>query len=323
MAKLGEKFKPMTRQVMVITGASSGIGLATAEMAATLGARVVISSRNEGDLQNIADKLNARGGKVLPVRADVTKYEDLKNLCDRALEAFGEIDSWVNNAGGSLYGSLLETTEEEERALFETNFWSVRHGSRVAVNAMRNRGGVLINVGSEVSARSYPLQGMYSASKHAVKAFTDALRMELEHNYIPIAVSLIRPTSIDTPFPDHAVNRLKNGEPSLPDPALHPDYAAKAIIECAERPRRDVYVGASAKMTALMEFLMPRWADKHLEKTAFKDQTRGTTLRHEPQNEVLKGVAPKEGEMLGHHIGKVKAEEDMKRPHITDPTHLH
>jgi short-subunit dehydrogenase len=323
MAKIGEKFKPIHQQTIVITGASSGIGLATAEMAAKQGARVVISSRNEEDLKRIADKLNSTGGNVLPVKADVTKMEDLKKLAAKAIEAFGFIDTWVNNAGGSIYGPLLEIPEEEERALFEMNFWSIRHGSHVAVEALKVRGGVLINLGSEVSARSIPLQGMYSATKHAIKAYTDALRMELEHDNIPIAVTLIRPTAIDTPFPDHAVNRLKSGEPALPDPALHPDFVAKAILECAEKPKRDVFVGGKAKMSAIMEFLMPRMADKKLKKEGFQDQTRGTALRHSKGNEILKEPAAQEGEMLGHHIGKVKADSKMKGPHITDTTTLH
>lgn len=323
MAKIGEKFKPLHQQTIVITGASSGIGLATAEMAARAKARVVISSRNEEDLQRIADKLNAAGGNVLPVKADVTKLKDLIHLRDLAVEAFGPIDTWVNNAGGSIYGLLMDIPEEEARALFEMNFWSVRHGCHVAVEAMRNRGGVIINLGSEVSARSIPLQGMYAATKHAVKAFNDALRMELEHEDVPIAVCLIRPTAIDTPFPDHAVNRLKVGEPSLPDPTLHPDYVAKAILDCAEKPKRDVFVGSASKMAALMEYLMPRAADKQNEKTAFQDQSRGTSVPHRKENEVLKDAPLQEGEMLGHHIGKVKADSNMKKPHQTDTTRIH
>lgn len=323
MAKIGEKFKPISQQTIVITGASSGIGLATAEMAAKKNARVVISSRNEDDLQKIADKLNSNGGNVLPVKADVTKLEEIKKLRDRAIEAFGPIDTWVNNAGGSIYGPILEVPEEEERALFEANFWSVRHGCHVAVETMKDRGGVIINLGSEVSSRSIPLQGMFAATKNAVKAFTDALRMELEHDGVPIAVSLIRPTAIDTPFPDHAVNRLKNGEPSLPDPALHPDYVAKAILECAEKPKRDVFVGGSSKMATLMEYLMPRVANRQNEKKSFRQQSRGTSVAHSRYNEALTGAPLQEGEMLGHHKGKVKADSEMKKPHLTDTTHLH
>lgn len=323
MAKVGEKFKPLNQQTIVITGASSGIGLATAEMAAKKGARVVISSRNFEDLEKIAEKLNARGGNVLPVKADVTKYADLESLAVQAVAAFGPIDTWVNNAGGSIYGPLLEIPEQEERALFEMNFWSIRNGCHIAVASMRDRGGVIINLGSEVSDRSIPLQGMYAATKHAIKAYTDALRMELEHDGVPIAVSLIRPTAINTPFPDHAVNHLRNGEPSLPDPTLHPDFVAKAILECAEKPKRDVYVGLPSKMASIMEFFMPRTADKQNEKSGYQGQSRGTSLEHSSDHEGLTHAPDQEGELLGHHIGKTKAQGEMNKSHITDSKNLH
>lgn len=323
MAKLGEKFKPLRQQTIVITGASSGIGLATAEMAAKAGARVVISSRNRSDLEKIADKLNTRGGNVLAVFADVTKFSDLESLAEEATSSFGPIDTWVNNAGGSIYGPLLEIPEAEERALFDMNFWSIRNGCHVAVKALRDRGGVIINLGSDVSDRSIPLQGMYAASKHAIKAYTDALRMELEHDGIPIAVSLIRPTAINTPFPDHAVNRLRAGEPSLPDPTLHPDFVAKAILDCAEKPKRDVYVGLPSKMASIMEFFMPRVADKQTKEKSFHGQSRGTGVEHSEAHEVLSHAADQEGELLGHHIGKTKAKSDMKHSHITDSKNIH
>lgn len=323
MAKVGEKFKPLHQQTIVITGASSGIGLATAEMAAKKGARVVISSRNFEDLEKIAEKLNARGGNVLPVKADVTKYTDLEGLAVQAVAAFGPIDTWVNNAGGSIYGPLLEIPEQEERALFEMNFWSIRNGCHIAVGSMRERGGVIINLGSEVSDRSIPLQGMYAATKHAIKAYTDALRIELEHDRVPIAVSLIRPTAVNTPFPDHAVNHLRNGEPSLPDPTLHPDYVAKAILECAEKPKRDVYVGLPSRMASIMEFFMPRVTDKESEKSGYQEQSRGTSLEHSSDHEGLTHPPDQEGELLGHHIGKTKTQREMNNSHITDPKKLH
>ncbi|WII70738.1 SDR family oxidoreductase [Bdellovibrio sp. 22V] len=312
------KPKPLEQQTLVITGASSGIGLATAEMAARRGANVVICSRNEEDLRSIAEKLNVTGGSVLPVRADVRSLADLDNVRREAESKFGNIDTWVNNAGGSVYGPLLEIPEAEERELFETNFWGVRHGCHVAVDAMRARGGVLVNIGSEVSARSIPLQGIYSCTKHAVKAYTDALRMELSFDKIPIEVCLIRPTAINTPFPDHAVNRLRNGEPSLPDPAYHPDYVAEAILKCAVDPERDIYVGAPSMMTAVMEFLMPETTDMYMEKKLFKDQSKGTSLNHDRKNEGLFNAPPHEGELTGHHRGKIKEKKNMKERHLTD-----
>ncbi|MFS4461023.1 SDR family oxidoreductase [Bdellovibrio sp. HCB2-146] len=315
MAENKIKLRPLAEQVIVITGATSGIGLATAEMAAERGASVVLSSRNEEDLEQIIQRLQSAGYKARGVNADVCKMTDLENLAQVAIETFGRIDTWVNNAGGSIYGPLLEIPEEEERALFDVNFWGVRNGCRVAFQHMKENGGAIINLGSEVSVRSLPLQGMYSATKHAVKAYTDALRMELEHDGYPISVSLIRPTAINTPFAEHAVNHLRSGEPSLPDPIYHPDYVAEAILKCATDVIRDVFVGGPSKMSAVMEFIMPGMTDKHMEKSSYKDQSAGESIPHEEGQEGLHHAPAHEGNVFGHHKGKkTKQRSDMKTP---------
>ena len=125
----------------------------------------------------------------------------MARLGEAALLEFGTVDTWVNNAGLSIYGKLTDVPLADKRKLFDINFWGVVHGCRTAIRLMKHRGGVLINIGSEVSDVAIPLQGIYSASKHAVKGYTDALRMELEHDRIPIAVTLVKPSAINTPYP--------------------------------------------------------------------------------------------------------------------------
>ena len=172
-------------QVIVITGASSGIGLATARMAAKRGARVVVSARNAEDLAVLADEITAAGGFALAHAADVSDARAVEALKDAALDRFGRIDTWVNNAGLSLYGKLAEVDLVEARRVFDVNFWGVVHGSRVALEAMRGRGGIIVNVGSVLSDIAIPIQGFYSASKHAVRGFTNALRVEIEMDDLP------------------------------------------------------------------------------------------------------------------------------------------
>src|SRR5918994_6787622 len=202
------KLKRLDQQVMVITGATSGIGLATARRAAERGARVVLCSRNEAELAETTAQIRQSGGSAVAVVADVSNQDDVERLAARALEEFGSLDTWVNNAGVSFYGRLTEVAIEDMRQLFEVNFWGMVHGTRAAVPQLRRNGGALINLGSIVSDRAIPLQGAYSASKHAVKGFTDALRMELEQEGAPISVTLIKPSTIDTPYFQHAKNYM-------------------------------------------------------------------------------------------------------------------
>jgi short-subunit dehydrogenase len=188
------------------------------------------------------------------------------------MERFGRIDTWVNNAGVSIFGRLEDIAPEDHERLFQTNFWGVVHGSLEAVKRMKTRGGgALINLGSEVSDRAVPLQAMYSASKHAIKAFTDALRMELEAEQAPISVTLIKPAAVDTMFTVHARNYMDK-EPALPPPVYAPELVAEAILHAAQHPKRDVFVGGAAKMISLGAWTMPRMLDRYMRRTMFRQQ---------------------------------------------------
>jgi len=254
------KLKDLSEQTLLITGATSGIGLCTARMAAERGARLMLVARNEDALRRLCDEINGNGGQARFVAGDVANEAPLREAAERAVSEFGGIDTWVNNAGGSIYGRIMDVPNEDLRRLFETNVWGVVNGSKLAVEFMGERGGALINVGSEVSDAVVPLQGMYSASKHAVKGFTDALRMELEADGYPISVTLIKPTAIHTPFTENARNYLPY-EPQLPPPVYAPELVADAILYCAENPMRDFFVGEMAKIHSTMAHWMPRTGD--------------------------------------------------------------
>lgn len=257
---MARKLKPLHEQVIVITGASSGIGLATAEAAARAGAKVVIAGRSDQALSEIAARLDATGERVVDIVVDVSDRTQLAELADETIRRFGRIDTWVNNAGVSIYGRLTDVSEEDSRRLFDVNFWGVVNGSLIALPHLRVSRGALINVGSEVSEAIVPLQGMYSASKHAVKGFTDALRVELQSDEIEVAVTLIQPTAVDTPYPSHARNYLDK-EPKLPTPQIKPEQVAEAILEAAVREARDVKVGAMSKINTMVAKLAPSLGD--------------------------------------------------------------
>jgi short-subunit dehydrogenase len=297
--------KPIKSQVIVITGASSGIGLATAKMAVNQGARVILSSRNTLDLEQIVKSLRAHGGEAVAFTADVTQLSDLEKLRDCAIQKYGRIDTWINNAGIAIYGKLMDVSLEEEKLVFETNFWGIRNGSRIAIPMLAESQGVLINIGSDVCSRAIPLQGIYSASKHAVKAFTEALRMEVERDQIPVKICLVRPAGVDTPSTEHALNRLEVGEPSISDPVYHPNVVAEAILACAQNPKRDVFIGGSSKIYQLMDVLAPRIADFLVEQDGFDSQTRGSRTPHTVANEGLIHPPAHEGKITGGHKGQV------------------
>jgi short-subunit dehydrogenase len=268
------KLKPISEQTIVITGATSGIGLATARMAAKKGANLILIARNDDALSELADELRSQGANVGFTMGDIADPETAERASALAVAEFGGFDTWVNNAGGSIYGRVMDVPIEDARRMFETNYWGVVNGSRVAIEHLCGKGGALINVGSEVSDAPIPLQVMYSASKHAVKGFTDGLRIEVEADGLPISITLIKPTAIHTPFPENAKNYLPY-EPQLPQPLYAPELVAEAILYCAENPKRDFFVGGMAKAHSSMALNTPRVFDKFNEFTIDSMQNSG------------------------------------------------
>src|SRR5215218_8962778 len=218
--------KPVEEQVIVLTGASSGIGLATARDAAARGARLVLVARNDEAIEDVAQEIWAGGGEAIAVAADVARPEDLRRVTEAAIERFGGFDTWINGAAVTIYGGLDQVPMADQRRLFEVNYWGLVEGSLIAARHLKARGGAIINIGSILSDRSLMLQGQYSAAKHAVKAFTDALRMELEHEGASISVTLIKPSAIDTPYVEHARNYLDSPGNALPPPIYDPHLVA-------------------------------------------------------------------------------------------------
>ena len=261
---MSQNLKPLSEQTIVVTGASSGIGLATARRAAKAGANVVLAARNEEALGEIVREIEAEGGSAAHIAVDVSEEGFAEKVGQLAEQRFGGFDTWVNNAASAEYARLLETSMAEHRQVFDTGYFGLVEGSLYAARRLKDRGGALINVGSVLSERSVPIQGAYSSMKHAVAGFTEALRMELEMDDAPISVTLIKPHRIDTPYPEHARNKMD--EPARVPPTVYdPRLVAKAICFAAEHPRRDLTVGGQGIMLMKGGNAMPRLMDKVME----------------------------------------------------------
>ena len=301
--------KPLREQTMVITGASSGIGLVTARKAAEEGARVVLAARNGDDLASAVESIRAKGGRAIHVVCDVAEPDQVDALAERAVSEFGGIDTWVNCAAVAIYGKWLEVPLPDARRQFDVIYWGVVHGTLAAVRRMRDRGspaggGAVINVASALADRAIPLQGNYCAAKFAVKAFTDSLRMELEAEGVPISLTLVKPGSMDTPLFQKARTFL-GVEPQPIPPVYTPDVAAHAILHAAQHPIRDVIAGGMGKVVSLAEKLSPRITDKYMERTTFDSQKSAIEKPADaPAN--LHDTLPHDGGERGHFRGRVR-----------------
>ena len=293
------KLKPLDQQVIVITGATSGIGLATAKAASKAGARLVLAARSQADLDTVAREL---GGRVAVVAADVADPAAVRRIHEAAHANFGALDTWVNNAGVGMWGKLEQGNLEDFKKLYDTNFWGVVNGSLEAIKHLKKHGGALINLGSVASDVGFPIQGMYASSKHAIKGFTNALRIELEHDDAPVSVTLIKPAAINTPFPAHARNYLPQ-QPTLPPPVYAPEEVALAILHAATHPVRDIYVGGGGKMMSTIQKYAPGTLDWLASKTGVEQQVKPGTKAKTASGSLYQPAAPHaktQGDYEGH-----------------------
>ena len=294
----------------MLTGATSGIGLVTARKAAKEGAKLVLVARDEDSLRQLTEEIKSAGGNAVYVVADIGDEALIHNVSLEAQKQFGGFDTWINDAGMAIYGRMRDIPSQDHQRLFDTNFWGVVNGSLEAANHFRERGtesgfaGVIINLGSTVSDRALPVQGMYSVSKHAIKGFTDALRMELMHEELPVAVCLIKPSAINTPFPQHARNYMET-EPTLPPPVYSPDIVADAILKCAVAPQRDVFVGGAGKMLSVLGQYVPGVGDHLLLAGGiFEQQTKDEPARKRPDSLYQAGFGMQERGEVDSHVSE-------------------
>lgn len=256
--------RALNEQVIVMTGASSGIGREAALKFGRAGASLVLAARNETALQQVASEIREAGGQAHVVVTDVSNPESVNALALQAISIFGRVDTWVNDAGVSVYATVEETSVEEIERIIQVNLLGTIYGIKAILPYMKQQGsGTIINIGSVASVRPLPLQAAYSASKHGIKGFTNALRMELQRERANIQVTLILPASINTPFFNHA--RSKMGVKPMPMPPVYtPELVADAIVMAAQTRKRDIYAGGAGWTFAVLERISPALADRVL-----------------------------------------------------------
>lgn len=266
------ELKPINEQVVIVLGASSGIGRETAIRFARRGAKVVAAARGEEGLDSLIEEIRADGGEAIAVPCEVAEFEQVKAVADQAIETYGRIDTWVHLAAVSIYATFQETTPEEFKRIIEVNLLGQAYGAMVALPHLKRAGrGALIHISSVEGRRAFPYQSAYASSKHGVIGFLDALRVELAHEGVPISVTNIMPSAINTPFFNKARTKIDVKPLGMP-PLYKPAEVARAILYAAEHPTRDIIVGEAGKTILTLQSLSPSLVDTLVLWAGFRGQ---------------------------------------------------
>jgi NAD(P)-dependent dehydrogenase (short-subunit alcohol dehydrogenase family) len=266
------QLKPIQEQVVAVVGASSGIGRETALQFARQGAKVAVSARSQEGLATLVDEIRNQGGTAIAIPADVSDVEQVKAIADQTASHFGRLDTWVHLAATSVFATFDKITPDEFKRVIEVNLLGQAYGAMAALPHLKREGrGALIHVSSVEARRSLPYQSPYSASKHGIEGFLDAMRLELLHEGWDISVTNVMPAVINTPFYDKTRSKLGVKPTGLP-PYYAPSLVAEAILHAAQHPTRDVIVGDVGRITDLLQRISPALMDSLLLAVGFKGQ---------------------------------------------------
>jgi NAD(P)-dependent dehydrogenase (short-subunit alcohol dehydrogenase family) len=292
----------MDTQTVVVTGASAGIGRATARLFGERGARVALIARGQAGLDGAARDVEEAGGTALAISADVADYDQVIVAARKVEEQFGPIDVWVNVAFTSVFAPFEQITAAEFRRVTEVSYLGFVHGTMAALAIMRPRDrGTIVQVGSALGERSIPLQSAYCGAKHAINGFTSSLRCELRHENSGVHVTVVQMPAVNTPQFSWVRSRLPKQPQPVP-PIYQPEVAARGVLYAADHPqRRQYWVGASTAATLLANRVAPAVLDRYLARTGYdSQQTDQPTEPGRPDN-LLQPVDGGSGHDFGPH----------------------
>jgi NAD(P)-dependent dehydrogenase (short-subunit alcohol dehydrogenase family) len=265
------------KRVVVVTGASAGVGRATALAFARTGARLGLIARGRDGLEGARHDVEAAGGEAHVVTADVAEHEQVERAATEIEDSLGPIDVWVNNAMATVFARFAEITPEEYRRATETTYLGYVWGTMAALKRMLPRDrGVIVQVGSALAYRGIPLQAPYCGAKHAIQGFTESVRCELLHDGSNVRLTMVQLPALNTPQFEWGRNRMPRRPQPVP-PIYQPEVGADAIVWAAEADRREVYVGGPTALAILADKAVPGLGDRYLARTAYESQQT-----HEP-----------------------------------------
>lgn len=286
------QLKPINQQVVAIVGASSGIGREAALRFAARGAKVLVSARSESGLASLVDEIQKAGGEATYIIADVSDFQQVKAIADKTVEVYGRLDTWVHAAATGILAPFEQITPEEFKRVIDVVLMGQVHGAMAALPHLKREGrGALIHISSMEGRRSLPLQSPYSSAKHGVEGFIESLRVELQHEGIPVSVTSILPAVINTPYYNKVKTKLGVKPTGIP-PYYDPSLVVDAIVYAAEHPTRDYIVGDVGRVLDVLQRLSPQLLDTILALVAFTGQRTNEPKSEDAPNNVF---APIEG----------------------------
>jgi short-subunit dehydrogenase len=295
-----------SRKVVVVTGASAGVGRATVREFARQGYNVGLIARDADRLHDAAEEVEAAGCRACVAPADMADPAAVEAAADEIEHALGPIDVWVNNAMATIFAPVHAITPEEFRRATEVTYLGTVYGTMTALRRMRQRGhGKIVQVGSALAYRAIPLQAAYCGAKFAIRGFTDALRVELQHSRLPIHITMVQMPALNTPQFDWALNRMPQKPQPVP-PIYAPEVAARAIAFAARANRREIFVGESAWKAILANRIAPGLLDRYLARYGFSSQSRGVPAPHGSPGNLFEPVH-------GHQAAQGSFSDQQKR----------